>query len=388
MFKHLYSRFLEADPERLHFAAHSHHLWPDVTRTAQLAYWDDCARLVDRKWERIFGEVIPEAQEWIASWIGTAQPGQVVFAPNTHELVSRLLSCFDARRPLRILTTDSEFHSFERQARRLVELGLAHLQRVPTQPFDSFEDRFCSQLLRSRYDLVFFSSIFFNSGLGPKNLQRLVRKARQSSSAVVVDGYHSFGSVPIDLSGIRDDLFFVAGGYKYVQSGEGVCFMHVPQGTDLVPANTGWFAGFDTLESGADVGFPQDGMRFAGSTFDPSGIYRFNAVMEMFRELGLDQAGITSHVNRLQKYFVSRLDPSGLDKGRLVDSASCRRGSFLAFEMGDAEQAALWMSGLKEKNVVVDARGSRLRFGFGIYQEEADVDELIHRMESLRLSSR
>ena len=30
-----FSRFREANPERLHFAAHSHHLWPDVTFEAR-----------------------------------------------------------------------------------------------------------------------------------------------------------------------------------------------------------------------------------------------------------------------------------------------------------------------------------------------------------------
>ena len=66
MYKDQFSRFFGADKERLHFAAHSHHLWPDVTRQAMLDVWDDAARLVDRKWERIFGEVVPRAQAHVA----------------------------------------------------------------------------------------------------------------------------------------------------------------------------------------------------------------------------------------------------------------------------------------------------------------------------------
>src|SRR5829696_6481551 len=52
-----FARFREADPDRLHFSAHSHHFWPDVTRKAQLAAWDDAARFADDKWECILGEV-------------------------------------------------------------------------------------------------------------------------------------------------------------------------------------------------------------------------------------------------------------------------------------------------------------------------------------------
>ena len=60
--KHLFARSLGAAPERLHMAAHSHHLWPDASLAGQRSCWDDGARLADRKWDRIMGEVWPEAQ--------------------------------------------------------------------------------------------------------------------------------------------------------------------------------------------------------------------------------------------------------------------------------------------------------------------------------------
>ena len=59
-YKHLFSRALAASPGRIHFAAHSHHLWPDASYEGHLAAWDDAALLADRKWEKVFGEVIPE----------------------------------------------------------------------------------------------------------------------------------------------------------------------------------------------------------------------------------------------------------------------------------------------------------------------------------------
>ena len=34
--------------------------------------------------------------------------------------------------------------------------------------------------------------------------------------------------------------------------------------------------------------------------------------------------------------------------------------------------------------MLVDARGDRLRFGFGVAQDEADVDALLGRLASLR----
>jgi selenocysteine lyase/cysteine desulfurase len=92
--KSLYSRFLKGHEGKLHFAAHSHHFWPDCTREAHLLYWDDCAQLSDEKWGKIFDEVIPKTQKHIAKLLNLKHPEQIVLAPNTHELSARLLSLF------------------------------------------------------------------------------------------------------------------------------------------------------------------------------------------------------------------------------------------------------------------------------------------------------
>jgi selenocysteine lyase/cysteine desulfurase len=120
-YKAHFRRFLDADPARLHFAAHSHHLWPDVTFAAQERCWLDAARLADRKWEHVFGAVIPSVQRGVARLLNLSRPENIVFAPNTHSLLNRLLSCLPRDRPLRVLTTDGEFHSLTRQLRRLEE---------------------------------------------------------------------------------------------------------------------------------------------------------------------------------------------------------------------------------------------------------------------------
>src|SRR6185295_9311136 len=77
----------------LHFAAHSHHPWPDVTFKAQQAAWLDAAELLDRKWGKVFGEIIPEAQQHIAARLSLPDPTSIVFGPNTHSFLLRILSC-------------------------------------------------------------------------------------------------------------------------------------------------------------------------------------------------------------------------------------------------------------------------------------------------------
>jgi len=375
-----FSEFYRAGDDWLHCTAHSHHPWPDVTRTAQLACWDDAVRLTDRKWDKIFGEVVPEAQGHVARHLRLPDPAQIAFAPNTHEFVVRLYSCLDWSRPNRVLTTAHEFHSFARQTRRLEETGRLSVTRVKAEPYASFVERFCEELSRP-YDLVWLSHVFFDSGFHVEDLERIVR-ACPAGAMIVIDGYHSFAALPVDLSPIAARAFFVAGGYKYAMTGEGACFLAVPPGNAARPLATGWFADFAGLgaRQQATVGYGEGGMRFFGATFDPTGTYRFNAVMRWLTQLHVDFAAIHAHVAGLQRRFVDALREqpiSALPLDRLTPPLGVARGNFLTFALPWAEAAEAALAGHR---ISVDRRADRLRIGFGIYHPDDFIARLMERL--------
>ncbi|MFQ5776241.1 MAG: aminotransferase class V-fold PLP-dependent enzyme [Kiloniellaceae bacterium] len=374
-----FRRFLDADPGRLHFAAHSHHLWPDVTFAAQEQCWRDAARLADRKWARIFGEVAPAVQQGLARVLNLARPEGIAFGPNTHGFVLRLLSCLPPGRPARVLTTDGEFHSFARQVRRLEEDGLARVARVPAEPFASFGERFAEAAARGGHDMVYFSHVFYDSGYAVPDLAALVAAVPDPDTFVVIDGYHGFLALPTDLAPLQERAFYLAGGYKYAMAGEGVAFLHAPPGYGPRPRDTGWFADFGALEGGeADaVSYGADGARFLGATFDPAGLYRLRAVLEWLETIGVGVADVHAHVHALQRLLVERLGDLGLESlhpGQLlVPVSEPGRGHFLTFRTREAERIH---RSLLDRNVITDYRGDRLRLGFGLYHDEEDVERL------------
>jgi selenocysteine lyase/cysteine desulfurase len=373
-----FSRFLGSDPGRLHFAAHSHYPWPDTTRAAQLAAWDDAARLMDGKWEQVLGPIRQAAQRHVARHLNLPDPGTVVFAPNTHEFVQRILSSLPVRRTPRLLATDGEFHSFARQVARLEEEGLLAVTRIPSEPGPDCLPRLV-EAARQGFDLIWTSGVFFTSGFALEGLSELAEAAGEA--VLAIDGYHAFLARPVNLSAIAHRAFWLAGGYKYAMAGEGACFLHCPPGWLPRPRSTGWFAGFGALtEAGGGVPYAADGSRFMGATFDPSGLYRFNAAMGWLAGLGLDAGAIHAHALALQEHFVAGLGgaPCGLDPARLVvPLTERRRGNFLAFDLDEAEavQARLAAAG-----IVADRRGRRLRLGFGLYHTVEEVDRLLERL--------
>ena len=362
--KHLFSRSLAANPERLHFAAHSHHLWPDASHDGHMAAWDDAAALADQKWDKIMGPVWSEAQQHVADELNLPNPASICFAPNTHDFIVRLLSAIPAR-PVRVLATDGEFHSFRRQMTRWVESGDVLLETVSPETL-------LETARTGQFDLIFASHVLFNSGSIISDLDGLAALARPEGPWVVIDGYHGFMAVETDLSPIADRIFYLSGGYKYAMAGEGSCFLHAPPGYAERPVVTGWYAAFDDLAlPPGDVGYAPDGRRFLGSTFDPSGLYRFNAVQNMLVAEGLTTALISDHVAGLQTQFLA--DGQLADFELLNPVGAHPHARFLAFR-GDGAPALHQM--LDEQNVVTDVRGDVLRIGFALYHDAEDVARL------------
>ena len=130
-----FARFRNADPKRLH-------LRPTVITSGRTSRGTPISRpgTTPHAWPTTSGSTcsirsgaksVPPSR----ATLGSPIPRRRATAPNTHEFVSRLLSCCPTERSPRLLTTDGEFHSFRRQSERLAEEGLIVLCAVPAEPF-------------------------------------------------------------------------------------------------------------------------------------------------------------------------------------------------------------------------------------------------------------
>jgi len=377
-FKRLFSRSLSADPGRLHFAAHSHHLWPDASFDGQVQAWNDAARFADRKWDKVMDEVWPEAQGHVARELGSGIADAIVFSSNTHDFIVRLVTAAPRRdAKLRILTTDGEFHSARRQFVRWEEEGWIGVERVAAEPFDTFSRRFLSRAQSGEHDLMFVSQVLFGSGGVFEDVEELAGMGRAQGPWVVVDGYHAFMALDRPFGpAAAGNAFYLGGGYKYAMAGEGCAFMHAPPGFGPRPPVTGWYAEFEdlTLPAGS-VGYARDARRFLGATFDPSALYRFNAIQRMLGDNGLSTSRISTHVANLQGQLIASLENTPLVSAELLNPIRDRQHArFLAFRSPNARH---WHEALLAQNCITDVRGDVLRIGFAIYHDESDVERLV-----------
>jgi kynureninase len=362
--------------ERLFLTGHSHQAWPDVAREGQLEAWQDAAEHTDLKWERAFAKA-ERLREGVRRLLD--DPGALVaLASNTHELVLRFLSALPLRERPKLVTTDGEFHTLRRQLGRLSEEGL-EVARLPTRPVDTLSERLADEAPGASAVLV--SAVLFEDSRIVPGLSELAVACSDAGLELLVDAYHALGCLPFTVAGL-ERAWIVGGGYKYLQLGEGNCFLRLPpQADELRPAITGWFAEFEELHAAHEPGtteYPRGSMRFAGSTYDPTSHYRAARVLDFFEEQGLTPERLRESYLQQTTLLADRLDELGLqDVTRDRETPLEAFGGFIALESERAEELSRL---LLERGVVTDSRGRYLRLGPAPYHSD---EQLVAAIEHL-----
>jgi len=332
-----------------------------------LAAFEDASKHVDDKWSAAAAraDVLRGA---VSDALGVGS-SEIALAQNSHELVSRFLSGLAWTRGRHIVTTAGEFHSMDRQLRRLVEAG-AEVSFVPVAPVDTLAERMAAHVRADTVGVMASTVLFQSSAIVP-HLEAAVQAAHRVGAAVLLDAYHAFSVVPQPLDSLGPDPIFVTGGgYKYAQWGEGCCWLRVPPSTQMRPVFTGWFADFAALEGprSARVGYGAKGAdRFAGSTYDPASHYRAAAVVEFFEEQGLTLEILRAISLRQTRRLMDALP----DLTLLTPRADQKRGGFVAFQVAGASRV---VAKLRMDGVFVDARDDVLRLGPAPYVTDDELD--------------
>jgi len=375
-----YSSFRVAD--RLLLTGHSHQAWPDVAREGQLEAFEDAALHVDEKWDRAFAKA-EAVRDGLRRLLG--EPGaEIALGQNTHELVIRFLSALDLRGRPRLITSDGEFHTLRRQLARLGEAGL-EVVRLEARPVETLAERMAAAL-DERTSAVLVSAVLFETAHIVPHLDALAPACAAAGAELLVDAYHALGALPFSVAeqGL-EAAWVVGGGYKYLQLGEGNCFLRLPaQAETMRPVLTGWFAEFEQLaaEPGdTAVGYAPGGGRFAGSTYDPTSHYRAARVFAFFEERGLAPEllrAVYLHQTGLLADRFDRLDAPEDVMKRDRSTPLDRFGGFLAVE---SPQAAAIARRLADDGVSIDARGRYFRLGPAPYVSDAQLEAAMERLE-------
>ena len=355
--------------ERLLLTGHSHQAWPDVAREGVIEAWDDAALHVDEKWERAFAKA-DRVRDGFRLWLDEPR-AEIALDQNTFGLVLRFLSALDLRRRPRLVTTSGEFHTLRRLMARLAEEELLEVVVVETRPAETLPERLAAET-DERTAAVLVSAVLFEDSRVVPELGHLAATCQARGAELLVDAYHALGCIPFPVAARGlEGAWIVGGGYKYLQLGEGNCFLRLPpQAEELRPRFTGWFAEFAELAAEKRAGaveYPRGGMRFAGATYDPTSHYRAARTFDFFEQHGLTPE--TLRANYLRQTTL-------LAQGLGLSSDREDYGGFVAVDVGDAESVS---RRLAAEGVSTDSRGRYLRLGPAPYVSDAQLETAIGR---------
>jgi len=315
-----------------------------------------------------------------------------------------------------VVTTDSEFFSFTRQLNRLQEGAHSKTRvfTVPAEPLYSFTDRFVATVASTlategHIDMIYSSQISFTQKTLIPNIPDFVSKIRSAivvtegggQPLVIIDGYHGFGALPTNLTGV--DAIYLGGILKHVGAGANLCFAVVPACyAALRPLLTGWLADVSVLSPsshgivvGSEVGYTP-GLTLMGST--PSfhqPMLVFNHVLRLWRLHSLTVNYAHKHVMTLQSRFIAgltALDDKAISNKyinlnklvkasrvptRLDLESEAHRSHTLVFLQSTPDEAHCIVKALKEHGIGIDSRGALVRIGFGLNHNPEDVDRLL-----------
>jgi kynureninase len=351
---------------------------PHAARAAVGAFLDQWDTRGVRAWAEGWWVLQEEVGAMIEGVLGV--PARTVsMHQNVAVATEMIVSCFAFAAPRNKivyceLNFPSDQYAYEAQAAR----G-ARLVRVPGEADGIATD--LQRLLAAIDDqtlLVAVDHVHFRSSF-VQDIGAIVRRAREVGAFVIVDVFHSVGTMPLELHRLGVHAA-VGGALKYLCGGAGNCFLYVDPDARKVlrPTFTGWAAhkqpfGFST--AGQD--YRDDAGRFFTGTPNVPALFAGKAGIAAVAAAGLP--AIRNRSQRLTQLLVDEAQRAGL--GIRSPLLAERRGGHVAL---DVEHGYAVCQALLAEDIVVDFRPEAgLRAAPHFYNTEDEVRALVRRVREI-----
>ncbi len=180
--------------------------------------------------------------------------GTCIMMQNATQIVFGILSCpeIGTSRKRKIICTDGEFpavihtlHNYNRrfeQCSKAVRSEVCYEIEVVEMGSGSFDVEKLMESIDEQTCLVIFSHVGFVRGerVTDEAMCLISEKCKQHGALLAIDGYHSIGSHPTDVSLLGVDLYF-GGLLKEGCGSVGNCYLYIREGLELTPTLSGWF---------------------------------------------------------------------------------------------------------------------------------------------------
>lgn len=301
---------------------------------------------------------------------------------STHQNVTTcqavVASCFDfSGRRNKVVYSDMNFPSvmyfWEAQRGIGARVHMVQTDDGITVPTERLLEAIDDETLVVPISHVLFRSAYINDAAA------IIEKAHRVGALVVLDTFHSLGTMPLDVQTLNVD-FACGGVLKWLCGGPGVAFLYVRPdlGRKLEPRLTGWMAHqhpFD-FEVGA-ICYTDPPFRFMNGT---PHIPALEAARPGIAIIGT--AGI-SNIRQKSKRQTARLIELADRHGWRVNTPRDpeKRGGTVSIDMPDSQEVS---RELHQRDILVDWRPQAgIRFSPHFYTKDEELDAAINAVDEI-----
>ncbi|MGS2720722.1 aminotransferase class V-fold PLP-dependent enzyme [Paraglaciecola aestuariivivens] len=257
-----------------------------------------------------------------------------------------------------------------------VQQALPHAQIhfIPSE-YDMTDIQVWKQFITEQIDLVFISQVYSNTGQQAP-VHQIVQACQKLGVLSLVDVAQSAGILPLDLSLVAPD-FMLGSAVKWLCSGPGAAYLwvHPKQLAACAPKDVGWFSHENPFEFDIhNFRFHQTALKFWGGTPSIAPYVLAAHSLAYFNQLPTE--AVRTHNLQLLALLHSAFAEN------CVSPSSAERCSGTAIlQFGQQQDEVL--AALKKAHIAVDARKYGIRVSPHIYNDKADIDQLIAVIKSI-----
>ncbi|WP_019531303.1 aminotransferase class V-fold PLP-dependent enzyme [Dasania marina] len=341
-------------------------------RQAYESYLNDRDRYGAR-WD-FWVEQLETARSTLAELIG-CQPDELAVTPSVSNAVSSLASGIDfTGERNKIVCTDFDFPTTGQiwrahEARGAEVVYVKASEDGTTIPFENFE-----AMIDERTAVVSIPHVCYRNG-AKLDIKPIVELARSRGALVVLDSYQALGTIPIDVVELGVDVL-LGGAQKYLLGSSGVGFMYVRNEIiqKLQPTTSGWFCQENI--NAMDIYANQPSMtarRFEGGTPNVPNLYAVIAGVKLIQSIGVDN--IEKHIAELTEALKAGVKQRGFKLATHPDGRY--HGPMIAIKSTDMYKL---VATLAEEGIVTSCRDGNLRVSMHIYNNQADIEQLLQAL--------
>jgi kynureninase len=229
-----------------------------------------------------------------------------------------------------------------------------------------------------RTRLVSLSHVLFRSAYIMPAAQ-IVEKAHRVGAQVLLNGYHSVGIIPLDVTALNVD-FYIGGTLKWLCGGPGGVFLYVRPDLlpTLQPRMTGWFAHQRPFAFDVDFYEPrEDSYRLANGTPAIPALYAIQPGVEIIAQVGVE--AIRAKSLRQTERLIALADERGyrVNSPRQTDT----RAGTITLQPDHAYEVS---RELLAQNIVIDYReGAGIRIAPHFYNTDDEVESVITAIDAI-----